>query len=75
VERYPIGPAKLRQRSRPNRVRLIGAASLPDSGNVVNIYAKKSHKSNDTRAPRAGKWADFPAETGMARLSRCRARI
>jgi hypothetical protein len=60
VQRNSIRPAELGERGRPNRVRLVGAASLPDSGNVVDIYAEKGHESNDTRGAGDGKWAVAP---------------
>jgi hypothetical protein len=57
VEGDAVGPAEFRERGRPDGVRLVGAASLPDSGDVVDIYAEKGHESNDTRGAGDGKWA------------------
>ena len=57
MERDAVGPAEFRERGRPDGVGLVGAASLPDGGDVVDVDAKKSHESNDTRGAGGGKWA------------------
>jgi hypothetical protein len=57
VERDAVGPAEFGERGRPDGVRLVGAASLPDGGDMVDIYAEQGHEGNDTREPGGGKWA------------------